>query len=65
MSGSPLGQNAKKSKENGLTERQQELVTTEVCRRPSLNTQDAEPLSRWATAAEDQNGCIHKYLGTS
>ncbi len=33
------------------------LVTTKVCRIPSLNAQHIEPWSRWATAAEDHTGC--------
>ncbi len=33
------------------------LVTTKICRTPSLNAQHVEPWSRWATAAEDHTGC--------
>ncbi len=32
------------------------LVTTKVCRIPSLNAQHIEPWSKWATAAEDHTG---------
>ncbi len=41
------------------------LVTTKVCRIPSLNTQQhIKPWSRWATAAEDHTGCRSCQLRT-
>ncbi len=42
----------------------QPLVTTKVCRIPSLNAQHVEPWSRWATAAEDHTGCHSCQLRT-
>ncbi len=41
------------------------LVTTKVCRIPSLNTQHVEPWSRWAPAAEDHTGCRSCQLRTA
>ncbi len=43
---------------------QKPLVTTNVCRIPSLNAQHAEPWIRWATAAEDHTGCRFSQLRT-
>ncbi len=40
------------------------LVTTKVCRIPSLKAQHFEPWSRWATAAEDHTGCRSCQLRT-
>ncbi len=42
----------------------QPLITTKVCRIPSLNAQHVEPWSRWATAAEDHTGCRSCQLRT-
>ncbi len=43
---------------------QKPLVTTNVCRIPSLNAQHVEPWIRWATAAEDPTGCCSCQLRT-
>ncbi len=40
------------------------LVTTKVCRIPSLNAQRIKPWSRWATAAEDHTRCRSCQLRT-
>ncbi len=47
-----------------VTLTQQPLVTTKICRIPSLNPQHIELKSRWASAAEDHTGCRSCQLRT-
>ncbi len=53
-----------RAKHSSYHERRHLVVSTKVCRIPSLNAQYVEPWSRCATAAEDHSGCRSCQLRT-